>query len=164
MEAYAPYVIAMPNSNDYYADYNLAGRVTFSATNTEVYETPDFSILENEPNWPLMTVPAFQRKAQSDSIYAITVGQARGNYAEGSVFEKGLREVRPFEIYTVHHGQGARPRFIPITAQGNESTGIESIENNPAESSWYSLDGRKMQGQPKTKGVYIQNGKKVVVR
>ena len=164
MEAYAPYVIAMPNSNDYYADYNLAGRVTFSATNTEVYETPDFSFMENEPNMPLMTVPAFQRKAQSDSIYAINVGQARGNYAEGSVFEKGLREVRPFEIYTVHHGQGARPRFIPITAQGNESTGIETIENNPVGNSWYSLDGRKMQGQPKSKGVYIQNGKKVVVR
>ena len=164
MEAYAPYVIAMPNSNDYYADYNLNGRVTFSATNTEVYETPDFSFLENEPNMSLMTIPAFQRKAQSNNIYAINVGQARGNYAEGSVFERGLREVRPFEVYTVHHGQGARPRYIPITSQGNEPTGIETLEGDSTKDSWYSLDGRQMQGKPKAKGIYIKNKKKFVLK
>ena len=164
MEAYAPYVIAMPNSTDYYADYNLNGRVTFSATNTEVYETPDFSFLENEPNMPLMTIPVFQRKAQSDSIYAINVGQARGNYAEGSVFERGLREVRPFEVYTVHHGQGARPRYIPITSQGNEPTGIETLEGDSTKDSWYSLDGRQMQSKPKAKGIYIKNKKKFVLK
>ncbi len=29
---------------------------------------------------------------------------------------------------------------------------------------WYSLDGRKLQGQPTKAGVYINNGKKVVVK
>ena len=164
IEAYTPYIIAMPNNSEYSAEYNQSGPITFSSTNIEVYETPDLSFMENEPNKQLMVIPAFEPKAQSDSIYAINVGRVIGNYAEGSVFGCGLREVRPFEVYTVHNGQGARPRFIPITAQGNESTGIESIENNPAGNSWYSLDGRKMQSQPKTKGVYIQNGKKVVVR
>ena len=164
MEAYAPYVIAMPNSDSYFADYNLNGRVTFSATNTEVYETPDFSFMENEPGMPLMTIPVFQRKAQSDSIYAINVGQARGGHAEGSVFEAGLREVRPFEVYTVHHGQGARPRYIPIPAQGNDATGIKDIENiSDARENWYDLNGRKLSGEPKAKGVYLQNGKKVVI-
>ena len=165
MEAYAPYVIAMPNSDSYFADYNLNGRVTFSATNTEVYETPDFSFMENEPGMPLMTIPVFQRKAQSDSIYAINVGQARGSHAEGSVFEAGLREVRPFEVYTVHHGQGVRPRYIPIPAQGNETTGIKDIENvSDARENWYDLNGRKLSGKPKAKGVYLQNGKKVVIK
>ena len=165
IEAYAPYVIAMPNSTDYYADYNLSGRVTFSATNTEVYETPDFSFMENEPNMPLMTIPVFQHKAQSDSIYAINVGQARGSYAEGSIFERGLREVRPFEIYTVHHGQGARPRYIPIKTQAkNDITGIKTIDNDSCEGTWYSLDGRQMQSQPKSKGIYIKNKKKIVLK
>jgi len=165
MEAYAPYIISMPNNDNYYADYNLNGRVTFSATNSEVYETPDFSFMENEPNMPLMTIPVFQRKAQSDSIYAINVGQARGSYAEGSVFERGLREVRPFEIYTVHHGQGARPRYVPISTQAqNDITGIKTIEIDEAEGTWYSLDGRQMQSQPQRKGVYLQKGKKVVIK
>ena len=164
IEAYVPYVIAMPNSNDYFPEYNQAGQVTFSATNTEVHETPDFSFMENEPNMQMMTIPTFQLKAKSDSIYAINVGQPRNNYAEGSVFESGLRDVRPFEIYTVHHGQGARPRFIPIPAQGNESTGIADIKaTEPTDhSQWYDLSGRKLSTEPKSKGVYIQKGRKVI--
>ena len=165
MEAYAPYIISMPNNDNYYADYNLNGRVTFSATNSEVYETPDFSFMENEPNLPLMTIPVFQRKAQSDNIYAINVGQARGSYAEGSVFERGLREVRPFEVYTVHHGQGARPHYIPISTQAkSDITGIKTIENDSIEGSWFSLDGRQMQNEPKSKGIYINNKKKIVLK
>jgi hypothetical protein len=29
---------------------------------------------------------------------------------------------------------------------------------------WYDLNGRKLQGKPTRKGVYIQNGQKVVVK
>ena len=29
---------------------------------------------------------------------------------------------------------------------------------------WYSLDGRRVQGQPTQKGVYVNNGKKVVIK
>jgi surface protein len=163
IEAYVPYVIAMPNSNDYFPEYNQAGQVTFSASNTEVHETPDFSFMENEPNMQMMTIPTFQLKAKSDSIYAINVGEPRNNYAEGSVFESGLRDVRPFEIYTVHHGQGARPRFIPIPVQGNESNGIADIKvTEPTDhSQWYDLSGRKLSGEPMSKGIYIHKGQKV---
>ena len=164
IEAYVPYVIAMPNSNEYFSEYNQAGRVTFSATNTEVYQTPDFSFMENEPNMSMMTIPTFQLKARSDSIYVINVSQPRNDFAEGSVFESGLRDVRPFEIYTVHHGQGARPRFIPIPAQGNESTGIADIKATEptTPSQWYDLSGRRLTTEPKVKGVYIQKGRKVI--
>lgn len=164
IEANTPYVIAMPNNTAVYpTEYNLYGRVTFSAQNTEVYETPDFSYMEEEPNRQLMVIPAFQRRESSDRVYAINVGQARGNYAEGSVFERGLREVRPFEVYTIHNGQGARPRFIPIKADNN-TTGIETLNSalSTQDSDWYDLSGRRLQSQPKAKGVYIQNGKKVV--
>ena len=44
-------------------------------------------------------------------------------------------------------------------------TGIHSIHNSQftIDNSWYSLDGRKLQGKPTTKGVYINNGKKIVI-
>jgi hypothetical protein len=29
---------------------------------------------------------------------------------------------------------------------------------------WYSLDGRKLSGKPAQKGVYINNGKKIVMK
>jgi hypothetical protein len=32
------------------------------------------------------------------------------------------------------------------------------------EGAWYSLDGRRLQGKPNQKGVYIMNGKKVVIK
>ena len=29
---------------------------------------------------------------------------------------------------------------------------------------WYTLDGRKLNGKPTTKGLYIHNGKKVIIK
>ena len=48
---------------------------------------------------------------------------------------------------------------------GDESLGIESIENTPLTvDRYYTLDGRVMQGAPTQKGIYIVNGKKVVIK
>ena len=45
------------------------------------------------------------------------------------------------------------------------TTGITSMEDVRGKMSdaWYSLDGRKLQGKPITKGMYIHNGRKVLV-
>ena len=29
---------------------------------------------------------------------------------------------------------------------------------------WYSLDGRKLSAQPTARGIYVKNGKKVVIK
>ena len=46
-----------------------------------------------------------------------------------------------------------------------ETTGIISTTNytNSAGAGWYDLSGRKLQGKPTAKGVYIYNGKKRVI-
>ena len=45
------------------------------------------------------------------------------------------------------------------------TTGIESIDNPELTiDGWYDLNGRKLQGKPTKKGIYIHNGKKVVVK
>ncbi len=46
-------------------------------------------------------------------------------------------------------------------------TGINHVQYsmfNVQSDSWYSLDGRKLNGEPKTKGIYIKNGKKTVIK
>jgi hypothetical protein len=37
---------------------------------------------------------------------------------------------------------------------------VDDMENG----SWYTVDGRKLQGKPTAKGLYIINGRKVVVK
>ncbi|KWW33466.1 MAG: GLUG domain-containing protein [bacterium F083] len=52
---------------------------------------------------------------------------------------------------------------------GDESTGIISIDNGQliidnSMDAWYSLDGRRLTGKPSRAGVYINNGKKIVIK
>jgi hypothetical protein len=37
-------------------------------------------------------------------------------------------------------------------------------ENDGMRNTWYTLDGRRLTGQPVRKGIYINNGKKMVVK
>ena len=167
LEANTPYVISMPNNTVVYPyEYNLNGRVTFSAENTIVPATPETDEMTITRGNITMS-PIFRFLPQHERIYAINVGQPLDRYAEGSVFTRELREVRPFEAITIHDADfnGARPRFIRIAAQPKyDITGIKTIENDSVEGPWYSLDGLQLQTQPQKKGVYIQNGKKVVIK
>ncbi|MBR1468938.1 MAG: homoserine O-succinyltransferase, partial [Prevotella sp.] len=46
---------------------------------------------------------------------------------------------------------------------GEIPTGIRTIDNSQSTiDNWYSLDGKKLNGEPTKKGVYIRNGRKVV--
>ena len=52
---------------------------------------------------------------------------------------------------------------------GDDTTGVEELKNGRMEEwkssdSWYTLDGKKLQGQPTQKGVFIVNGRKVVIK
>ena len=61
-------------------------------------------------------------------------------------------------------------RLVTLTMSYDEATGINEVKEvlpsgqAQAENGnrWYTLDGRKITLQPKQKGIYIQNGKKVV--
>ena len=49
---------------------------------------------------------------------------------------------------------------------GAETTGIQTMSDVRSKMSdeWYSLDGRRLSGKPAAKGLYIHNGKKVVIK
>ena len=92
-------------------------------------------------------------------------------YAEGSAFVQNLREVKPFEVFTFHeenHHEGAGARFISVSSLfgGEGTTGIIDVMKTaePDGETWYDLNGRRLQSKPVRKGVYIKNGKKVVVK
>lgn len=165
IEAYVPYIISMPNSDEYTADYNLNGLVTFSAQNATVRKTEPVAAAYNDSS--IVMMPAMQRQDRSSDVWAINVGESRSTYLEGSAFERDYRVVRPFEAYTVHRGNGAAPRFVPIVDMADgDVTGIGDLTPalSKGEGAWYDLSGRKLQRKPSQKGVYLYNGRQVVVR
>ena len=52
---------------------------------------------------------------------------------------------------------------VLISASG-EATTIGTVTLGYETDEWYSLDGRKLSGKPTKKGLYIRNGKKIVVK
>ena len=45
----------------------------------------------------------------------------------------------------------------------NLPTGLESISTNTADDNWYNIQGVKFNGMPSAPGIYIHNGRKVVI-
>lgn len=64
--------------------------------------------------------------------------------------------------------QGAAIRaFVLNFGDGKETTGIATMDYmnvTDKADGWFTLDGRKLSGQPTVKGVYIKNGKKMFVK
>ena len=55
---------------------------------------------------------------------------------------------------------------LTIGIGGGDTTGINaaSCEDMNSNEDWYDLNGRKLQGHPTQKGLYIRNGRKVVIK
>ena len=60
----------------------------------------------------------------------------------------------------------ALPALYELKAFDDGSTGIGSIsaDRQHTDDAWYSLSGRSLEGRPQQKGLYINNGKTVVVK
>lgn len=169
IEANKPYIISMPNNGSYPEAYNQAGKVTFSAENVTVPVSDNTAIWTADGTIGMMST--YLRIEPSEYIYALNVGSTMESYAEGSVFVQNLREVKPFEVFTFHeenHHEGAGARFISVSSLfgGEGTTGIIDVmkDAEPDGETWYDLNGRRLQSKPVRKGVYIKNGKKVVVK
>jgi len=166
IEANHAYLISMPNNGKYPAEYNLAGNVTFATAGVVVPETIYRASQLTTDNGRIILMPNFLRNDATPYYYVLNVGEARDGHPEGSVFEVNYREVLPFQAFTYHEGGQNPSRFISLDELMEGTTGIETIEQpqwSGAEQ-WWSIDGRKLNGKPSQKGVYIRNGKKVVVK
>lgn len=57
--------------------------------------------------------------------------------------------------------------IVRLLGANGETTNIGSLDMTTGEiefDGWYSLDGRRLQGKPAAKGLYINNGKKVIIK
>ena len=167
IKANTPYIISMPNNENYDASYNITGNIQFIGNNVQIKASDNLSAVKSGNK---SFVPNYQYQETSSSIYALNVNNQWNTNtspeAEGSTFVRSLRAVRPFEAYLTVEGGTSAPNYIPLFGDGMP-TGIDAkLMNSEGVNSekWYSLDGRKLQGKPTTKGLYIVNGRKVVVK
>jgi len=162
INANTPYIISMPNSSEYSAEYNLAGAVTFSAENAVVPET-DYNFVESE-NYAMASI--FMYIEAKEELYVLNVGEERNNHPEGSIFERNYRAVRPFEAATQHMNPSRfAPQFISVAdlGGGDDTTELQELKNGRMEElKYYDLQGRRV--LKPSKGVYIQNGNKVIIK
>ena len=80
----------------------------------------------------------------------------------GFFIYKGTKKIPPYRAY-LSVNKVSNSRLLEIFDE--EPTTIQNVNRYPiANNQWYTLDGRKLDGKPTTKGLYIVNGRKEVVR
>ena len=81
----------------------------------------------------------------------LTAGEASPNPSKGGG--------NPVRAFVLNFGDGERS---DNNASGIITTNFTNSTNSSNE--WYTLDGRRLDGQPTAKGLYIHGGKKVAIK
>lgn len=105
MEVNKPYIISMPNCDEYVEEYNLDGTVTFSATEAVIAQTP--AALDPVACKEFSLQPVYSKVEESVSIYTLNTRVSVEGYESGSVFKRSLSAVLPFEAYAFYAGRSS---------------------------------------------------------
>ncbi|MBO7139067.1 MAG: leucine-rich repeat protein [Prevotella sp.] len=161
-----PYIVSMPNNEKYKEEFLLNGNVTFSAENATVRKTEDVKTVQYKDR---TFIPTFSEIGEGDGAYALNV---KNDYEtnvsgvdDGSRFVLNLRKIHPFEAYMQ---SSAKTRAFDISDGMGIVTNTEQLMIKV-----YNLKGQMLKHQEGTeedikkhlpKGLYIINGKKIIVR
>ena len=171
IQANRPYIISLPNNSEYREEYRVNGVITFSATDATVKSSEN---LQTGSYGDRSFVPNFINQNASNGFYVLNAinnySTNAGGYTEGSRFVRNLRTVHPFEAYITIAGGSAKESF-PIFE--DETTWIKSLSPIPSsegEGGVFNLSGQQIRLDENQstknlkKGVYIVDGKKIVIR
>ena len=118
-----------------------------------------------EPDMAITVAPEFQGTLTGTTIAASTENVT--NYAFNGkqfVFVKNAIEVGPNKCWISVPSDISNVKALRIVF-GGDATGIRSMDNGQwTMDNWYDLNGRKLNGMPTKRGIYVKNGRKVVVK
>ena len=105
--------------------------------------------------------------AQNSSVAYYVLGKYKN--AEDGVefgFQRYQGDYLPAHKAFLNAGGAANARGLRMVFAAEDITGIENLNMNVSErnDTWYTLDGRKLDKKPTTRGVYINRGNKVVIK
>ena len=95
---------------------------------------------------------------------------SKGTYCGWDVLEQaGLtekaRDIRHLELLNNNSGGEVRLYDMYIRVPDRSAGGIGAVFfSNESEEVWYDLTGRRLSSLPARTGVYVRNGRKVVIR
>ena len=85
-----------------------------------------------------------------------------------STIDRQIRSCRAyFSVPYIKNNAGAKARAFALSFDGEDVTGILGVSADSTDVKdgvWYSLDGVRLSGKPTQRGLYINNGKKVVIK
>ena len=151
----------------------MKANTPFLLKNTTSEEKTILLIPCNEPNLAVTVAKEF-KGTEGPCVFSEEL-MATGDFyvCNGKEFIKvrGAGTLAANKAYLFVEGNNT-PASIPFRRSiGGEGEGTTSIDNlnvndnlNDNEATWYDLNGRKLNGKPAQKGIYIKNGKKIVVK
>jgi len=150
IKANTPYIIALPGAA--YGEYSLVGKNTLTFTATHVDFMANAKACSTGSNYKFVGTTT---NTSNKVMYKLN--------AAGNSFEKGTVTESPFRAYFEGTSTAATATSLGISFGGN-TTGIAEIDTllRVEDNKFYNLNGQRV-SQPK-KGLYIVNGKKVVIK
>ena len=85
-----------------------------------------------------------------------------------STIDRQIRSCRAyFSVPYIKNNAGAKARAFALSFDGEDVTGILGVSADSTDVKdgvWYSLDGVRLSGKPTQRGIYLNNGKKIIIK
>lgn len=131
IEANIPYILAMPNYEKYAPEYNIVGKVIFSAENySEGITIPVTQELLQDVGPQFKHCSNYKCQPRNVSIYALNKNVV-GQYNPGGAFVHSERDVMPFETYVANKTVSAQmASSYPVSSDVN-TRGVSEVGDFP---------------------------------
>jgi alpha-amylase len=165
VKAFEPYTITVYANADqvtnwgsvmYFYAWNTSGELTEKWPGTAVTATKTL----NGKKWYYMD---FKIKSK-DAIVNIIFNQGNGTGKKQTVDLNAGNSTKYYEITTAQSNGKYTCKDVTAIWGPTGITGTPTINNTTTDNAWYTLSGMKLSKKPAESGVYIHQGKKVIIR
>ena len=163
IEAGTPYIIKWTTTGDNIVN-PVFSNVTISSTTPTAVESYDHTVTFVGQYSPFSIVESGatgDNEGNKNEILLMTKGNKIG-------YSKNPRTLNCFRChFYVPTNGGQQAHSIEVDFGEGETTSLSEelrVKSEELTGSWYSLDGRKLEGKPTAKGMYIVNGRKVIIK
>ena len=168
IEAGVPYLVKWEKAMDYEgneANYDISNPVFEGVTiSNSTAQTVESETTGLETVQMVGTYSPVSVIADDNSI--LFLGDANTLYY--STVDRQIRSCRAyFSVPYINGHAGAKARAFALSFDGEVTTGIIEVSanyNGVTDDAWYSLDGVRLSGKPTQRGMYINKGKKILVK
>ena len=161
LEAGKPYIIRWDKADDYDTADADTRDIKNPVFDNVIVTAPEGSILPFDGVSFVGYYDAFTVGVENDNIYYMT--------ANSTLKHTGVnRQLRAFRAYfNIGDDQSGSVREFAMDFGEGEVTSIETESLTPQHVSrqgWFTLDGRRLTDMPTAKGIYLYDGRAVVIR